>query len=132
VVTKRENWWIGAFAQHRGGRTGDSGGGTFGESHLACAPPLTRETAIAALRIRRYDPPVVDVKDVLVGVVTVDDVLDWRKGGDRGHQKLGGMEALDAPYLKSVFFDGEKACGLVVGIIPRRNVDRVGYESFRR
>ncbi|MBI3851689.1 MAG: magnesium transporter [Verrucomicrobia bacterium] len=61
-----------------------------------------QETAIAAFK--KYDVtilPVMDVKDVLVGVVTVDDVLDLaEKEATEDIQKLGGMEALDAPYLK--------------------------------
>ncbi len=61
-----------------------------------------QETAVAAFK--KYDStilPVVDSKDVLVGVVTVDDVLDVaEKEATEDIQKLGGMEALDAPYLK--------------------------------
>ena len=61
-----------------------------------------QETAVAAFK--RYDVtilPVVDSKEVLVGVVTVDDVLDVaEREATEDIQKLGGMEALDAPYLK--------------------------------
>jgi magnesium transporter len=61
-----------------------------------------QETAVAAFK--RYDStilPVVDSKDVLVGVVTVDDVLDVaEREATEDIQKLGGVEALDAPYLK--------------------------------
>ena len=103
--------------------------------NLALRATDDQETAIAAFK--KYDVtilPVVDVKDVLVGVVTVDDVLDLaEKEATEDIQKLGGMEALDAPYLKIGFvFDGEKTRRLVVRIVPRRNVDRVGHESFRR
>jgi magnesium transporter len=43
---------------------------------------------------------VLDSNDVLVGVVTVDDVLDVaEKEATEDIQKMGGMEALDAPYL---------------------------------
>src|SRR5690606_36220792 len=42
-----------------------------------------------------------DSKDVLVGAVTVDDVLDVaEQEATEDIQKLGGMEALDAPYLR--------------------------------
>ena len=45
--------------------------------------------------------PLVDSNDVLVGVVTVDDVLHVaEKEATEDIQKLGGMEALDGPYLK--------------------------------
>src|SRR2546422_4919634 len=61
-----------------------------------------QETAVAAFR--KYDRtilPVLDSKDVLVGVVTVDDVLDVaEQEATEDIQKMGGMEALDAPYLK--------------------------------
>jgi magnesium transporter len=53
---------------------------------------------------RKYDRtvlPVIDSKDVLVGALTVDDVLDVaEQEATEDIQKLGGMEALDAPYLK--------------------------------
>jgi magnesium transporter len=69
-------------------------------------PPLRatddQETAVAAFR--KYDVtllPVVDSHDKLVGVVTVDDVLDViEKETTEDIHKMGGMEALDAPYLK--------------------------------
>ena len=61
-----------------------------------------QETAVAAFR--KYDVtllPVIDSRDKLVGVVTVDDVLDViEKETTEDMQKMGGMEALDAPYLK--------------------------------
>src|SRR5262249_26114238 len=52
---------------------------------------------------KKYDRtvlPVIDSKEVLVGAVTVDDVLDVaEKEATEDIQKLGGMEALGAPYL---------------------------------
>jgi len=61
-----------------------------------------QESAIAAFK--KYDMtmlPVVDSQGVLVGVLTVDDVLDLvEKEATEDIQKMGGMEALDAPYLK--------------------------------
>ena len=61
-----------------------------------------QETAVAAFK--KYDRtilPVVDSNDVLVGVVTVDDVLDVaEKEATEDIQKIGGMEALGAPYLQ--------------------------------
>ena len=54
---------------------------------------------------RKYDRtmlPVVDAQSVLLGVVTVDDVLDLaERETTEEFQRLGGMETLDAPYLKS-------------------------------
>ena len=65
-----------------------------------------QETAVAAFK--KYDVtilPVVDSKEVLVGVVTVDDVLDVaEREATEDIQKLGGMEALEAPYLSIGLF----------------------------
>ncbi|HEX3857713.1 MAG TPA: magnesium transporter [Verrucomicrobiae bacterium] len=62
-----------------------------------------QETAVAAFK--KYDAtmlPVVDSNEVLVGVVTVDDVLDVaEKEATEDIQRLGGVQALDAPYLKT-------------------------------
>jgi magnesium transporter len=56
-----------------------------------------------ALQIfRKYDRaalPVVDSNDVLVGIVTQDDMLDVAEAqATEDIQKLGGLEALDEPY----------------------------------
>ena len=54
-------------------------------------------------QIARYDflaLPVVDEDGQLVGIVTADDVLDVaRRAATQDMQKVGGTEALDAPYL---------------------------------
>ena len=51
---------------------------------------------------RKYDRtalPVVDSNNVLVGIVTIDDMLDVaEEQATEDIQKLGGMEALDEPY----------------------------------
>jgi magnesium transporter len=68
---------------------------------LALRATDDQETAVDAFK--KYDVtilPVVDSKGVLVGVVTVDDVLDVaEREATEDIQKLGGVEALDAPYL---------------------------------
>ncbi len=60
-----------------------------------------QETAVAAFR--KYDLyaiPVLDTKGCLVGIVTLDDVLDVaEEEATEDMQKVGGMEALDEPYL---------------------------------
>ncbi|HEX5521427.1 MAG TPA: magnesium transporter [Longimicrobiaceae bacterium] len=44
--------------------------------------------------------PVVDDEGHIVGVVTVDDIVDvFQEEATEDIQKIGGMEALDAPYL---------------------------------
>jgi magnesium transporter len=48
----------------------------------------------------RFALPVVDSQGVLVGIITADDVLDVaEREATEDIQKLGGSEALDAPYL---------------------------------
>jgi magnesium transporter len=56
---------------------------------------------------RKYDRsalPVVDSNQVLVGIVTIDDMLDVaEEEATEDIQKLGGMEALDEPYTTIPF-----------------------------
>ena len=53
---------------------------------------------------RKYDRtalPVVDSTGVLVGIVTIDDMLDVAEAeATEDIQKFGGMEALDEPYMR--------------------------------
>jgi magnesium transporter len=57
---------------------------------------------------RKYDRtalPVVDSNNVLVGIVTSDDMLDVaEEEATEDIQKIGGMEALDEPYMRISFF----------------------------
>ncbi len=52
---------------------------------------------------RKYDRtalPVVDSTGVLVGIVTMDDMLDVaEEEATEDIQKFGGMEAFDEPYM---------------------------------
>jgi len=46
--------------------------------------------------------PVIDSEGVLIGIVTIDDVLDVaEEEATEDIQKIGGMEALDEPYLQT-------------------------------
>jgi magnesium transporter len=48
--------------------------------------------------------PVVDSQGRIKGIVTVDDIVDVvREEATEDIQKIGGMEALDAPYLQIAF-----------------------------
>lgn len=60
-----------------------------------------QETAVEAFaKYDRVALPVTDTSGVLVGVVTVDDVLDVAQAeATEDIQKIGGMEALDDPYM---------------------------------
>jgi magnesium transporter len=68
----------------------------------------TQESAVSCFR--KYDRTVLPVTDSggrLVGVVTVDDVLDVaEEAATEDIQKFGGLEAaLDLPYMSSSFWD---------------------------
>lgn len=50
--------------------------------------------------------PVVTPSGVMRGIVTVDDIVDVvQEEATEDIQKIGGMEALDAPYLDTGFFE---------------------------
>src|SRR5699024_6563113 len=75
-------------------------------------PPVTTDALMdqeeVARLIRRHDLlaiPVVDAAQKLLGIVTVDDVLDAliHESTEDVH-KLGGMEALEKPYMQMGFF----------------------------
>ena len=61
-----------------------------------------QETAVAMFR--KYDRtvlPVIDGRGGLVGIVTVDDILDVaEEEATEDIQKIGGMEHLDEPYME--------------------------------
>lgn len=64
-----------------------------------------QEEAVRAFE--RYDRvalPVVDGRGALVGIVTVDDILDVaQEEATEDIQKLGGVQALEEPYLDTPF-----------------------------
>jgi magnesium transporter len=66
----------------------------------------THQEDVAKL-IAKYDLhtlPVLDSTGTMLGVITSDDVLDViREEQAEDMEKMGGMEALDAPYLKIAF-----------------------------
>ncbi|CAM1638468.1 magnesium transporter [Bartonella apihabitans] len=76
--------------------------------------PLTDQEEVARL-FRRHDllsVPVVDETDHVIGIVTVDDVLDaMTEEMSEDAYKFGGMEALDKPYMDIGFFDMMKKRG---------------------
>ena len=71
------------------------------ESFVALKVTDPREEAVNVFK--KYDRstlPVVDTLGVLVGIVTADDVLDVaEEEATRDIQMIGGLEALDEPYL---------------------------------
>jgi magnesium transporter len=78
------------------------------DRHLVSIPATApREEVVAAFE--KYDRvalPVTDSQGVLVGIITVDDVLDVaEEEATEDMQKMGGMEALEAPYMESGFVE---------------------------
>jgi len=75
------------------------------ENFVALSVTDDREEAVR--QIERYDRvalPVVDSRGVLLGIVTADDIADVAEEEvTEDIHKMGGMEALDAPYLESAF-----------------------------
>ena len=50
--------------------------------------------------------PVIDEHGILLGIVTFDDILNLAKREDiEDMQKIGGMEALEAPYMRTPFLE---------------------------
>src|ERR1700759_769756 len=65
-----------------------------------------QETASEAFKMNnRVALPVLDNNKILLGIVTIDDVL-WltQEEFTEDIQKIGGTEALDQPYLETPFF----------------------------
>ncbi len=62
----------------------------------------------AIQKFKEYDRvalPVTNSNNVVMGVVTVDDVIDEAEEKDtKEMQQFGGMESLDLPYVKTGFF----------------------------
>jgi magnesium transporter len=65
-----------------------------------------QEAAVAVFR--QYDRtalPVTDTAGMLIGIVTIDDVLDVAEAtATREIQRIGGSEALDEPYISIAFW----------------------------
>jgi magnesium transporter len=70
-------------------------------NYTMLAPTDDREKALGLFkRFDRVALPVVDAAQKLIGIVTVDDMLDVaEEEATEDIQKLGGTEALDEPYI---------------------------------
>ncbi len=73
---------------------------------ISVHPELDQEDV--ARTMSKYDLlaiPVVDRYQTLIGVITADDIMDvLTEEGTEDAQKLGGMEALEAPYFATSFW----------------------------
>jgi len=62
--------------------------------------------------------PVVDSEGVLLGIVTADDILDVaEEEATEDMQKMGGMEALDTPYLDTPLLEMVRKRGIWLSIL---------------
>ena len=74
----------------------------------------------AITKFKEYDRtvlPVINTENVLLGVVTVDDVIDVQEQKNtREMQRFGGVESLEYPYVKTPFFSliGKRAGWLII------------------
>ncbi|MET3352269.1 UNVERIFIED_ORG: magnesium transporter [Xanthobacter viscosus] len=77
-------------------------------------PPTMSQEEVARI-ISKYDflaVPVVDSTGHVLGIVTVDDVIDAMiEEQTEDVQRMGGMEAIDKPYLDISFFEMIKKRG---------------------
>jgi magnesium transporter len=68
----------------------------------------TDDQDAAVAIFRQYDRsalPVTDTAGMLIGIVTIDDVLDVAEAAaTREIQRIGGSEALDEPYMETPFW----------------------------
>jgi len=71
------------------------------------AVPATADREEVLRTFRKYDRaalPVVDKDGLMLGIITADDVLDVaEQEATEDIQKIGGMEALNAPYLEASY-----------------------------
>ena len=106
------------------------------ENFIALNVTDSQEDAVNVFR--KYDRtalPVVDSNGVLVGLVTIDDMLDIakRKASHRRHSKVwrhGGDGR--AVHAHSALADGAQARHLAGGVVHRRDADGIGDGLLRR
>src|SRR6202034_1218004 len=65
------------------------------------------DTAISVFRkFNRVALPIVDDDGILLGIVTIDDILRLSNlETSKDIQKIGGMESLEAPYMQTSFWE---------------------------
>ena len=94
-----------------------------------------QESAVALFQQEdRVALPVTDSNGTLIGIVTVDDVLDVAQtAATRTLQRFGGLEALDEPYLEMPFRSMvRRRASWLVRPLPRRDADRHGHGASSR
>ena len=104
--------------------------GELAWSEVVSVPPEMLQEEVSQVT-SNYDLvalPVVDRDKRLLGVVTVDDVIDViQEEQTEDAQKFGGMEALEEPYMQiGLWQNVRKRGGLAGGAGGERDADRVG------
>jgi magnesium transporter len=76
------------------------------DHHFVALKATDKQEATVAV-FKQHDRsalPVTDTAGVLIGIVTIDDVLDVaEEAATKEIQRIGGSEALDEPYMKIAF-----------------------------
>jgi magnesium transporter len=80
---------------------------------ISATTDLDQESVAKLVRDNRLlAVPVLDAQGRMVGIVTVDDIVDVvQEEASEDIQKIGGLEALDAPYLEIGFWQMVKKRG---------------------
>jgi magnesium transporter len=84
------------------------------QTDIVTATPDMDQEAVAKLVAQRHllAIPVVDAERRMQGIITVDDIVDVvQEEASEDIQKVGGMEALDEPYLEIGFWKMVKKRG---------------------
>jgi magnesium transporter len=75
--------------------------------NIISVPPEMDQEEVAR-RMAKYDlnvMPVIDGRGVLLGVITIDDIIDvLTQEQTEDVQRIGGVEPLDVPYFQTTFF----------------------------
>ncbi len=89
-------------------------------SNIISVPPLEDQEEVAR-KMAKYDlnvMPVIDEKGVILGVITIDDIVDvFLQEQTEDVQKLGGIEPLDVPYFRTSFLTFIKKRGVWLFIL---------------
>ena len=89
-------------------------------TNVLSVPPLADQEEVAR-KMAKYDlnvMPVIDEKGVILGVITIDDIIDvLAQEQTEDVQKLGGIEPLDVPYFRTSFLTFIKKRGVWLFIL---------------
>ena len=89
-------------------------------TNVISVPPDMDQEEVAR-RMAKYDlnvMPVIDDKGVMLGIITIDDIIDvLTQEQTEDFQKLGAVEPLDVPYFKTTFLEFIKKRGVWLVIL---------------